>query len=79
MLKCGVHLAILGFQFRFIGPFNTTQGISLPSKTEEKAIEAETIKSDALKDEAEVSEGTQESVPDGVDDNVLIGKFNSRW
>ncbi|XP_027151476.1 uncharacterized protein LOC113751611 [Coffea eugenioides] len=61
-----------GFQFRFIGPFNTTQRISLPSKTEEKAIEAETIKSDALKDEAEVSEGTQESVPDGVDDNVLI-------
>lgn len=61
-----------GFQFRFIGPFNTTQGISLPSKTEEKAIEAETSKSDALKDEAEVSEGTQESVSDGVDDNVLI-------
>lgn len=60
------------FQFRFIGPFNTTQGISLPSKTEEKAIDTETIKSDGLKDEAEISEGTQEIVSDGVDDSVLI-------
>lgn len=72
-------LFILDFKFRLSGPFITMQGISLPCKTEEKEVEVEAVNSDVFKEKAVVSEGTQESVSDAVDDNVPIGKLNYQF
>ncbi|KAL3510867.1 hypothetical protein ACH5RR_030268 [Cinchona calisaya] len=58
-----------GFESRLRGSFSTMQGILSPSKTE---VKVEAVYSDVLKEKVEgVSEGTQESGSDAVDENVL--------